>query len=127
MPLNVGHHRVELPVRLRPVADPDVNRPHGHVGLPAAAPHPHVGRERRARAVGAGEDEPVAHVHPGGGRRYPGQEAGGDQPGHDTQSHGPDYHGATATLQTPELVSKRLGNYQFHPVWDFIADQAWVR
>jgi hypothetical protein len=24
-------------------------------------------------------------------------------------------------------VSKRLGNYQFHPVWDFIADQAWVR
>ncbi len=24
-------------------------------------------------------------------------------------------------------VSKRLRNSQFHPVWDFIADQAWVR
>jgi peptide/nickel transport system substrate-binding protein len=34
---------------------------------------------------------------------------------------------STATLDTPELVSKRLGNYQFHPVWDFIASQAWVR
>lgn len=26
-----------------------------------------------------------------------------------------------------ELVSKRLGNYQYHPVWGFMADQAWVR
>jgi peptide/nickel transport system substrate-binding protein len=34
---------------------------------------------------------------------------------------------STANLQQPELVSKRLGNYQFHPVWGFIADQAWVR
>jgi hypothetical protein len=34
---------------------------------------------------------------------------------------------STVTLGSPELVSKRLGNYQFHPVWDFIADQAWVR
>ncbi len=34
---------------------------------------------------------------------------------------------STATLHQPELVSKRLGNYQFHAVWDFIADQAWVR
>jgi peptide/nickel transport system substrate-binding protein len=34
---------------------------------------------------------------------------------------------STVTLDSPELVSKRLGNYQFHPVWDFIADQAWVR
>jgi peptide/nickel transport system substrate-binding protein len=34
---------------------------------------------------------------------------------------------STASLNSPELVSKRLGNYQFHPVWDFIADQAWVR
>jgi peptide/nickel transport system substrate-binding protein len=34
---------------------------------------------------------------------------------------------STATLDSPELVSKRLGNYQFHPVWGFVADQAWVR
>jgi hypothetical protein len=27
----------------------------------------------------------------------------------------------------PEFVSKRLGNYEFHPIGDFIADQAWVR
>jgi hypothetical protein len=30
-------------------------------------------------------------------------------------------------LQEPELVSKRLGNYQYSPVWGFIADQAWLR
>ena len=30
-------------------------------------------------------------------------------------------------LSTPELVSSRLRNYQFHPVWGFIADQAWLR
>ena len=29
--------------------------------------------------------------------------------------------------QEPELVSERLGNYQFNPVWGFIADQAWLR
>ena len=33
----------------------------------------------------------------------------------------------TATLAVPELVSSRLRNYQFHPVWGFIADQAWLR
>ena len=33
----------------------------------------------------------------------------------------------TANLSTPELVSSRLRNYQFHPVWGFIADQAWLR
>jgi hypothetical protein len=26
-----------------------------------------------------------------------------------------------------QLVSSRLRNYQFHPVWDFIASQAWLR
>jgi hypothetical protein len=30
-------------------------------------------------------------------------------------------------VHTPELVSSRVRNYQFHPVWDFIASQAWVR
>jgi ABC-type oligopeptide transport system substrate-binding subunit len=33
----------------------------------------------------------------------------------------------TVTVHTPELVSSRVRNYQFHPVWDFIASQAWVR
>jgi peptide/nickel transport system substrate-binding protein len=33
----------------------------------------------------------------------------------------------TATIAQPELVSARLRNYQFHPVWGFIADQAWLR
>jgi hypothetical protein len=33
----------------------------------------------------------------------------------------------TANIHVPELVSSRLRNYQFHPVWDFIADQAWLR
>ncbi len=28
---------------------------------------------------------------------------------------------------SPELVSKRLGNFQYNPIWDFIADQAWLR
>ena len=33
----------------------------------------------------------------------------------------------TVNLHQPELVSSRVHNYQFHPVWDFIADQAWLR
>jgi peptide/nickel transport system substrate-binding protein len=33
----------------------------------------------------------------------------------------------TAKVSPPELVSRRLRNYQFHPVWGFIADQAWLR
>ena len=33
----------------------------------------------------------------------------------------------TVRPQEPELVSERLGNYQFNPVWGFIADQAWLR
>ena len=33
----------------------------------------------------------------------------------------------TATVSTAEFVSARVRNYQFHPVWNFIADQAWLR
>jgi YVTN family beta-propeller protein len=28
---------------------------------------------------------------------------------------------------SPELVSRRLRNFQYNPIWDFIAAQAWVR
>ena len=37
------------------------------------------------------------------------------------------YWGPTVSPQEAELVSKRLANYQFNPVWGFIADQAWLR
>jgi peptide/nickel transport system substrate-binding protein len=33
----------------------------------------------------------------------------------------------TVDLREVDLVSKRLDNYQFHPVWGFLADQSWVR
>jgi peptide/nickel transport system substrate-binding protein len=33
----------------------------------------------------------------------------------------------TASIRTAQMVSTRVRNYQFHPVWDFIADQAWLR
>jgi ABC-type oligopeptide transport system substrate-binding subunit len=33
----------------------------------------------------------------------------------------------TVNTHAPELVSSRVRNYQFHPVWDFIADQVWLR
>jgi YVTN family beta-propeller protein len=33
----------------------------------------------------------------------------------------------TVSLGAAELVSRRLGNYQFNPFGDFIADQAWLR
>jgi ABC-type oligopeptide transport system substrate-binding subunit len=33
----------------------------------------------------------------------------------------------TVNPQEAELVSKRLANYQYNPVWGFIADQAWLR
>jgi peptide/nickel transport system substrate-binding protein len=33
----------------------------------------------------------------------------------------------TVNNHPPELVSRRLGNYEYHPLGDFIADQAWVR
>jgi ABC-type oligopeptide transport system substrate-binding subunit len=33
----------------------------------------------------------------------------------------------TVRVHAPEFVSRRVRNYQFHPVWDFIASQAWVR
>ncbi|MDP9255712.1 MAG: ABC transporter substrate-binding protein [Actinomycetota bacterium] len=32
----------------------------------------------------------------------------------------------TVQLEQPELVSKRVRNYEYHPVWGFIADQAWL-
>jgi hypothetical protein len=31
------------------------------------------------------------------------------------------------TLRDVELTSRRLRNYQYNPVWDFLADQSWVR
>ena len=34
---------------------------------------------------------------------------------------------ATVNIKPPQLVSSRVRNYQFHPVWDFIAAQAWVK
>ncbi|MGZ8795036.1 MAG: ABC transporter substrate-binding protein [Gaiellaceae bacterium] len=33
----------------------------------------------------------------------------------------------TVNSHAPELVSRRLGNFQYNPIWDFIADQAWLR
>lgn len=33
----------------------------------------------------------------------------------------------TVDLRSVELTSKRLHNYQYNPVWGFLADQAWVR
>ena len=33
----------------------------------------------------------------------------------------------TVNVYAAELVSTRLRNYQYHPVWGFIASQAWVR
>jgi YVTN family beta-propeller protein len=33
----------------------------------------------------------------------------------------------TVTPRQVDLVSSRLGNYQFNPVWGFLIDQSWVR
>ena len=33
----------------------------------------------------------------------------------------------TVNVHGLELVSRRLRNYQYHPVWGFMADQAWLR
>ena len=33
----------------------------------------------------------------------------------------------TENIHAPELVSQRIRNYAYHPVWDFIADQVWLR
>ena len=33
----------------------------------------------------------------------------------------------TVSLRTVDLTSRRLGNYQYNPVWGFLADQSWVR
>ena len=34
---------------------------------------------------------------------------------------------ATVDVREVDLVSQRLGNYQFNPVWGFLPDQSWVR
>ena len=33
----------------------------------------------------------------------------------------------TVTPKTSDFVSKRVGNYQFHPLWGVLVDQLWVR
>jgi YVTN family beta-propeller protein len=33
----------------------------------------------------------------------------------------------TVTPKTSDFVSKRVGNYQFHPLWGLLVDQLWVR
>ena len=33
----------------------------------------------------------------------------------------------TVTLREVDLTSRRLGNYQYNPVWGLLADQSWVR
>jgi YVTN family beta-propeller protein len=33
----------------------------------------------------------------------------------------------TVTLRVVDLTSRRLGNYEYNPVWGFLADQSWVR
>ncbi|HEX4344450.1 MAG TPA: ABC transporter substrate-binding protein, partial [Solirubrobacteraceae bacterium] len=33
----------------------------------------------------------------------------------------------TVSSHAPELVSRRVGNYEVSPIWDFVADQAWLR
>lgn len=33
----------------------------------------------------------------------------------------------TVTYPEIELTSRRLHNYQYNPIWGFLADQSWVR
>ena len=33
----------------------------------------------------------------------------------------------TVTPKTTDIVSKRVGNYQYHPVWGVLLDQLWLR
>ena len=33
----------------------------------------------------------------------------------------------TVTPRTTDVLSKRVGNYQYHPVWGVLVDQLWVR
>lgn len=33
----------------------------------------------------------------------------------------------TVTLREIEVTSRRLGNYEYNPIWGFLADQSWVR
>ena len=37
------------------------------------------------------------------------------------------YWATTVNIREVDLVSSRLHNYEFNPVWGFLADQAWVR
>ena len=37
------------------------------------------------------------------------------------------YWATTVNIREVDLVSHRLHNYEFNPVWGFLADQAWVR
>ena len=37
------------------------------------------------------------------------------------------YWAPTVNIREVDLVSSRLHNYEFNPVWGFLADQAWVR
>jgi peptide/nickel transport system substrate-binding protein len=34
---------------------------------------------------------------------------------------------ATVTPKTSDFVSKRVSNYEFHPLWGLLVDQLWVR
>ena len=31
------------------------------------------------------------------------------------------------TPKTTDIVSKRVGNYQYHPVWGVLLDELWLR
>jgi peptide/nickel transport system substrate-binding protein len=33
----------------------------------------------------------------------------------------------TVSVREVDLVSRRLGNYQFNPVWGFLVDQSWIQ
>jgi ABC-type oligopeptide transport system substrate-binding subunit len=33
----------------------------------------------------------------------------------------------TVNVHAPEIVSARVRNYQFNPIWGFLADQVWLR
>jgi hypothetical protein len=42
------------------------------------------------------------------------------------QTHKEAYWLPTVSVREVDLVFKRLGNYQFNPVWGFLADQSWI-
>ena len=33
----------------------------------------------------------------------------------------------TVNVREVEFVSKRVRNYEYHPVWGFLVDQGWLR